>query len=167
MADPVEIKFTGLQQLEMRLRNLPEKVAKKHLRKAMADGAEVVRLEAVVHASKIIRKRPIKDDFMLFMRGPDLPRHLKDHIVKLVSIRKAGAFARIGLDYSKVHHGHLIEFGTKPHWITFKSRWGKKIRLHHPGSGPQPFMSKAFINKGDEAVELVITRLMAAVELEA
>jgi len=163
-----EIGIRGLDEIERRLKLLPEKLRRKSIRKALKDGSEIVRAEAERSVSKIVRKRPIKDDFLLFLRGPDIRgKHgrLRDNVVSTVKVGAGDASARVGLDYKKVHHGHLVEFGTKPHWIKIKLR-GRTIRLHHPGSAAQPFMRPAFDNKGNESVDTMITQLAQAVEKE-
>lgn len=163
-----DISIRGLDEIERRLQQLPEKLRRKAIRKALKDGSEILRAEAERNVSKIVRKRPIKNDFLLFLRGPDIrgnrPR-LKDAVVSTIKVGAGDASARVGLDYKKVHHGHLVEFGTNEHWIKIKLR-GKTIRLHHPGSLAQPFMRPAFDSKGKEAVDTMITQLAQAVEKE-
>lgn len=171
------VQIRGLDEIARRISELPEKLRRKHYRKALKDGSEIVRSEAERSVSRIVRKRPIKDDFLLFLRGPDIRGkggRLRDNVITKVSVGnkedRAGmkdidAYARVGLNYKKVHHGHLVEFGTKPHWIKIKLR-GRTIRLHHPGSAAQPFMRPAFDNKGNEAVDTMITQLAEAVEKE-
>lgn len=166
MANVGSVSIKGLDEIEKRLQALPEKLRRKHIRKALKDGSEIVRAEAEQRVSRIVRKRPIKDDFLLFLRGPDvIGRRLKDNVISTVTVGAKGASARVGLDYKKVHHGHLVEFGTRPHKITIKLR-GRKITLNHPGSAAQPFMRPAFDNKGDESVDTMIAQLAAAVEKE-
>ena len=75
--------------------------------------------------------------------------------------RRVGAgksSGRVGVDHKKVKHGHMVEFGTRPH------RVGK---FHHPGARKQPFMRPAFDYKGDKALDIMITQLAEAVEKEA
>jgi HK97 gp10 family phage protein len=149
----MEIKITGLDEIEKRLQQLPEKLRRKAIRQALKDGTEIVRAEA---AMKAPRRRPGRG-WMGFVERDDGP-HLRDNITSKVSVTNKGATGRVGVDYKKVKHGHLVEFGTKPHRI------GK---LHHPGARKQPFMRPAFDGKGDEAVNTIITQLAQAVEREA
>lgn len=158
--EPVTIRMEGMSAIQMHLQQLPEKVRRKHLRKALNDAMELVREEAVRH----IPPRKISHGWEAFVTYPGA--HLKDSVIKEVSIRAAGAFGKVGLDYKKVHHGHLVEFGTRKHWIKIKTRRGKTMRLQHPGARKHPFMRVAFANKSDEAVDLLVHRLMAAVEME-
>jgi HK97 gp10 family phage protein len=165
-SDFVTWNIKGLQEIEFRLNALPEKVKRKHLRSAMTDAAEIIRAQAQRNVSRI-RRKTIKDDFLFFLRGPDLSPRLRNHVEKKVTIGKLGARARVGLDYKEVHHGHLVEFGTGPHEIFIKMKSGHYFKIHHPGSKKQPFMRPAYDAKAGEATELLIARLMAAVEMEA
>jgi len=167
IGEPISIKLIGVSQIQMHLRELPERVKRKHLRKAMEESAEVIRAEAQANAAKIVRKRPYKDDFFLFLKGPDLRRHLKNCVVKAVHIRKSGAYGLIGFDNKKVHHGHLVEFGTRPHKIMVKMKRNKYLVFDHPGSSPNPIMRPAFANKADAAADLLIQKLIGAVDMEA
>jgi HK97 gp10 family phage protein len=151
MAETIQIR--GLDEIEKRLQALPEKLRRKSIRKALKDGTEIVRAEAALRAP---RRRP-GIGWMGFVERDDEP-HLKDNITSKVSVTAKGASGRVGIDYKKVRHGHLVEFGTKPHMI------GK---LHHPGARKQPFMRPAFDYKGDESVDVMTTQLAKAVEEEA
>lgn len=152
MANVGSVKISGLDQIQKRLQELPEKIRKKHIRKALKDGSELVRAEAAMRAP---RRKPGRG-WMGFVERDDGP-HLRDNITSRVTVGQKDASARVGIDYKKVHHGHLVEFGTKPHRI------GK---LHHPGSRKQPFMRPAWDAKGDESVDTIITQLAQAIEKE-
>lgn len=148
----VDIK--GLAEIERRLRELPEKVRRKHVRKSLKDATEIVRSDAQ-------RRAPREDmtmDMWDYIYGVDTGPHLKDNITSKVTVGANGASGKVGIDYKKVHHGHLVEFGTKPHRI------GK---FSHPGAKKHPFMRPAFDARGDEAVEVITTQLRDAVEKEA
>lgn len=155
MADGFQIQIKGLDEISKRLEALPEKLRRKELKSALTEGAELVRSAAAAKA----HRNP---------KGPTHPKagHLADAIIMKVVIGRtedrAGvegvdAYARVGVDYKKVKHGHLVEFGTKPH------RVGKR---QHPGSRKQPFMRPAFDEKGDEALNTMLTKLAKAVEVE-
>lgn len=141
---PFEIR--GLDEIERRLQALPEKLRRKHLRTILRDGSELIRAEAEQKCPRA--------------PTPSTPSagHLADAIVKKVTVTNRYASARVGIDYSKVKHGHLVEFGTKPHKV------GKR---QHPGARRQPFMRPAFDYKGNEALNLMINNLKTAVEKEA
>ena len=160
------ISIKGLDAIKQRLQALPDKIQRKHIRRALKDGSEVVRAEAELRVSRIVRKMP-KDNFLFFLRRPDMGPRLRNNVTSKVSVNAGGGTATVGLDYKKVHHGHLVEFGTKPHKIIIKLANGKTIIVNHPGSKAQPFMRPAFDGKGNEAVELMVTELANAVEKEA
>lgn len=145
------INIRGLDEIERRLQALPDKIRRKHVRKALQDGSELVRAEA----AGLVARRKIAHGWEGFVERPGA--HLKDFIVTKVTVTGVNATARVGLDYKKVHHGHLVEFGTRPHKV------GKR---QHPGARKQPFMRPAFDSKGDAAVETITTQLAQAVEKE-
>ena len=155
MAEPITIEFKGLDEVEMRLQALPEKVRRKTLRQALTQATEMIRAEA---ERRCPHRKPVRpgSGWEAFV-DRDLI-HLHEAITSRVSVGKMSAFGRVGIDYKKVRHGHLVEFGTKPHMI------GK---LKHPGSDKQPFMRPAFDAKGDEAVRILVDALFQAVMTEA
>lgn len=161
MADFVTINIKGLDKVKARLDALAEKVKRKHLRTIMKEATETLREEAARHAPR----RKINSGWEAFVTRPGLS--LRDGVAAKVSITQAGASGLVGLDYSKVHHGHLVEFGTRPHLIKIKTKSGKYRVIKHPGSRKQPFMRPAFDNKSSEVAETMINRLIAAVETEA
>lgn len=134
------VSIQGLDKIELRLQALPEKLRRTRIRQAMNDGMEIVRAEAEHNARR--------------SRSPYAP-HLSDNIVKKVTIGAQKATGRIGA--TNVHHGHLVEFGVRPHMI------GKR---YHPGAKKQPWMRPAFDGKSDESVEVMITQLAKSVEEE-
>ncbi len=154
------IDLEGLDRLEKKLQELPEKLRRKSLRQALKAGTNIVKDEAKRLAPKA--GRAIKDDFLFFLSGPDLPKHLRDHIVSQVTVTGDRAWGRVGIDYRQVRHGHLVEFGTSPHPIKIKIN-NRTITVNHPGSRKQPFMRPAVENKGEEAVNTMANMLFDAV----
>jgi HK97 gp10 family phage protein len=150
MADGITIK--GLDEIARRLEQLPEKLRRKHIREGLRAGSEVVRAEA----ARLAPRRKPGRGWEGFVERDDGPT-LRDSITSKVSVTANGASARVGVDYKKVKHGHLVEFGTKPH------RVGKR---RHPGAKKQPFMRPAFDNTADESVGIITTRWAKGVEEE-
>jgi HK97 gp10 family phage protein len=166
MSDFISWNITGLQAIQLRLNALPEKIKRKHIRSALAAGAEVIRAEAARLAPRRKPKKP-GHGWEAFVTDSRVKLH-EAVVSKVVVGPVTGAVAVVGLDYSKVHHGHLLEFGTRAHDVTFKTLSGRHLRtIHIPAMRKQPFMRPAFDNKSDEAVEIIVNRLMAAVDLEA
>jgi HK97 gp10 family phage protein len=159
MSEVLSISITGLDEIEKRLQALPEKIRRRYVRKALQDGTEIIRAEAQL---RVPRRKPNSGWESFVQRGETL----RDAVATKISVRQGDALGRVGLDYKKVHYGHLVEFGTRPHKIRIKTRSGKYRTIQHPGARKQPFMRPAFDNKGDESVEVMITELAAAVEKE-
>lgn len=147
MADKLDIQIKGLDEIEKRLQQLPEKLRRKSIGRALKDGTQLIVDEARIKAQKYDAS-PVTH-----------PKagHLSDAIASKVNIFSDKAIARVGVDYTKVKHGHLVEFGTHPHKI------GKR---KHPGAKKQPFMRPAFDAKGDDSLDSIITDLAKAVEKE-
>jgi HK97 gp10 family phage protein len=159
MADVGTINVRGLAEIEKRLQALPEKLRRKHINQAMQEGMDLVRDEAQRH---IPSRKPNSGWEAFVYRG----QTLRNSVATTVSVKQKSATGRVGLDIKKVHHGHLVEFGTKPHKIRIKTKAGRYRTIKHPGARKQPFMRPAFDNKGDQAVEIMTTRLARAVEKE-
>jgi HK97 gp10 family phage protein len=153
MDEGFTMKFTGLEEVERRLQALPERVRKKTLRKTIAQATEIIRAEA---ERRCPHRKPVKpgSGWEAFV-DRDLI-HLHEAIASRVNVGKKSAFGRVGIDYKKVRHGHLVEFGHK--WKT-KSKSGITRKF--------PFMRPAFDAKGEEAVRLLIDDLLQAVMTEA
>lgn len=70
-------------------------------------------------------------------------------------------------------HGHLVEFGTKPHLI--KAKNGKVLafngtfrkEVHHPGAKPEPYFKPAVRAKTPDARIYILWNLSALIEQEA
>lgn len=133
----VEIK--GLDEIDRRLKALPEKLRRRAIRQALKDGTELVRAEA---------EKRVK-------RSKYAP-HLYDNIASKISVTAKQAHGIVGIS-NKVAHGHLLEFGTKPHMVG---------EVKHPGGEKHPFMRPAYDSHGDAAVEQITSDLAKAVELE-
>lgn len=152
MADGIEISIKGLDEIEKRLQALPEKLRRKHLRTALKDPLEMVRQQAVAQCPQ---RKPGRGWQAFVSEGDE---HLRDNITSKISVGKTSAWGRVGVDYTKVRHGHLVEFGTKPHKI------GK---MQHPGARAHPFMRPAFDKTGSKVLDDILDYLAKAVEREA
>jgi HK97 gp10 family phage protein len=83
---------------------------------------------------------------------PVLSGDLKASIkTRVTSRRKVYTFAAVG---ARMHHAHLVEFGTDPHYIPLpkSKRRGLNRGVKHPGAKAKPFLRPAFDTKKDEAV---------------
>ena len=141
------LEIKGLDEIERRLQQLPEKLRRKSIRKVMTESAEIIRSEA----ARRCRRNP---------KGPTWRKsgHLADAIARKVTVRAEASTAKIGIDYTKAHHGHLVEFGHRV--VVHKKDTGKRTRKF-------PFMRPAFDGQGDRALEVLLDGLKKAVEAEA
>lgn len=149
MAKSGMVQIKGLDEIEKRLQALPEKLRRRSLKKILQDN-----LDTVTEEARILAPRRLSAGWEAFVERGE---HLRDAIVNKVSVTAKKAGGMVGLDYKKVRHGHLLEFGTKPHMI------GK---IKHPGSKARPFMRPALDNKGDAVLDDMTTKLAKAVEEE-
>lgn len=118
-------RVDGLKELDRTLKTLPARVADTFLLESLEHGAEVIAEQATANAPY----DPTSD-------GP----HLKDNIgVGNAKRKRAEASVDVGVDYRRVKHGHLVEFG------------------HRGGAKPHPFMRPAF----DARVQEAITRFQS------
>ena len=145
------IDLEGLERLESLLEQLPIKLQRKALRSSLQHGTEIVKEEA----RRNCPKRKPAHGWMAFVEDLDQPS-LHDNIVSKVTVSKTRAWGRVGIDYKKVRHGHLVEFGTEPHRQ-------KKLGIQHPGARKRPFMRPAVDNKGEEAANVMANELYDAV----
>lgn len=74
------------------------------------------------------------------------------------------------------NYAHLVEFGTKPHYITKgssgpvapkASAGGTPIRKPHPGAKPKPFFRPAFDSKKAEAAAAFKQRVLESIETDS
>ncbi len=149
MAKAGEIQIRGLDEIEKRLQKLPEKLRRRHLKEVLQEGLALVYEEARIRAPRRLSK-----GWEAFV---DRGTRLVDAIAVTVSVTAKKATGKVGIDVKKARHGHLLEFGTKPHKI------GK---LQHPGTKPRPFMRPAMDAKGDDALRRMSEKLVKAVEKE-
>lgn len=138
----------GLDEIQRRLNEWPERLRRRALKDVLKEGTEIMREEVERRAPK----PNLTAGWEAFV-GDD--EHLKDNIVSKVTVTKKYASGRVGVDYSKIRHGHLVEFG---HRVVIKGRdtgrMSKKI----------PYFRPAYDSKGDEALNRMLTKLAKAVE---
>lgn len=138
--------LTGLDAIEAELNKYSIRFRNKALRRALSEGSELVRAEA----ERLAPVGRVTTGWMAFLDDPNKPR-LKEHIGKQISVSRKRAWARVGIMYKFVRHGHLVEFGARPHFM----RIGNRV-IYHPGIvRKQPFMRPAVDGKGTEAINLM------------
>lgn len=149
----------GLAQLHRMYDRLPEMMARDIVPPAIAAGMEVIKTEA---------QSNIRSQSGLLADGLAIDVESKGFKVTC-SLRATGPHS---------HVAHLVEFGTKPHFISVSDedrginrRTGKPLSMrtvnrralqiganfigpivHHPGARPQPFMLPALDSRGQDAL---------------
>jgi HK97 gp10 family phage protein len=149
MASGKSIQIHGLDEIEKRLKALPEKLRKRSIKRAFQDGLDILADEIRLRVP-----RRLSAGWEAFV---DRGTSLADAVASALTVGAQKTAGKVGLDYTKTRHGHLLEFGTKPHKI------GKR---QHPGSKARPFMRPSFDSRGDAAVDEITTQLAKAVEKE-
>lgn len=132
-----EMDLQGLDELEKKLNELPIRIRNRGLRQALNAGTDIIQTEAM----RLAPKGSPEAGWESFV-GSEFK--LADNISKRVSVSKTRSWGRVGIDWTKIRYGHLVEFG---HRIVLKrrdtGRRSKKI----------PFMRPAYDSKGDQAVD--------------
>ena len=147
----VTSEVQGLAELERNLNELPEKIARGVLRKAVTDASELFRARAAGGAPYDPRPRSGKGRAWKTM-------HLRDAILKQITTRFQGVKGatirgKVGLDKKHAFYGRFIEFG----WTHVG---GKQIPA-------RPFMRTAWEAMKGVALALFETRLRTGIEAAA
>ena len=149
----IEIKLTVFRELEQKLTQLPLRVAKNILARTVYAGAAIVRNEArskcpvrtgALRKSIRIRRRKVsRGDFMVvYGVGPT------------------------------VYYGHLVEYGTKAHWIKPRVKRdlaiGQNVRakVYHPGATPRPYLRPALDSNKDRIISAMRDKLNEGISRE-
>lgn len=139
----LEMKVTGLAELDQALTQLPEKLQRNVLRAALRAGAKAIAEEAE-------RNVPVDSG------------DLRDSIRVTSRIRagmptasvKAGGRAKVAGKQLDVFYAHMIEYGTAKHFIDgplyYAGEWHPYA--FHPGIVKKPFMRPAMDSQAGEAV---------------
>ena len=158
------IPVSGIHAIDARLSEFPKRVQDNAMKKAMRRAVKVFRAEAKSLAPKGGKKQRVRDDGGLDKRYK--AGRLKKAIATKVIRRRAGDILT-GRTYvarkpNRVYYGHLVEFGTKSHYIkNFLGRQGMMVKVK--GQRGQGFQTKAFNNKKAEVKEIFQKELRAEV----
>ena len=149
------IGIEGMDQLMVQLKKLQSIPTGQDVKKALLDGAEMIRSQAQNNAP--IAPRPTH------RKGVDIqPGGLRASFKAAMGKQYKTFLQAFTFTLARLApHAHLVEFGTKPHTITGKkmkihphafqwlARLGDQIRtkVHHPGSRPNPFFRNAIRSK--------------------
>lgn len=141
MAD-LEIKVSGLKELERTLSQLPLDLQKKALGPSLRAGAQLILEQA---------QADVPRDNGELAGSLEIRTHVDPGIG---GVAEAAVIVRSP-------KGHLIEFGTQPHEITVESKkvladpverriFGRKVR--HPGTPARPFLRPALDTRAQDAL---------------
>lgn len=151
MADEfVTVKITGLEELQQKLEEIPTKLAKRSLRKALRAGANVIR-------NAIVTLAPKDTGFLSRHFGTRISV-MRDELAATAYVGpqgkidyplySSGAY-KIKRKHGKVHKVGRIAVASVARFLEFGTmKMGKK-----------PFMTPAFEDKKSEAVDAITTEL--------
>lgn len=150
-----EISVTGFQELKALLEQLPARVARNAVARAVYAGAVIVRNDARTRVT---------------VKSGKLKRSIR---IKRKRARR-GVFEVIYSVYPKEFYGYFVERGTETHEIKPKNKGivalGKDGRLgkliKHPGSKAKPFLGPAFNDNIPRIIEAMRVKLKEGIERE-
>lgn len=177
----ITVQLTGFKELADALKDLPQNIAKNHLRSAVSAAAMVVRNEAKVLApvdtGTLRRSMYIKQIFekcgptkQVYYVGARQGRQYREHI----EVTKGGKVKKV--KNQDAFYARFVEFGH------FTRRPGGRLRKTNRGQAnnqqladevqagkvrwvaPQPFLRPAFYNKQSAAIEAMKAKLKARIE---
>lgn len=179
MADSIEIKLQGVDELVRALREAPGKIRKQAVRGALRKAGRVIATAA--KAAAPVLKLPTKTrnpgtiKRAIRVGASKFARRAGDEGV-FVGVRplrgarqnklgKAGA-----MNPNDPYYWRFVEFGTAPHVI--KGRGGKRLAIapsfpravRHPGTQPAHFMTGAAQDKGQEAIAVFMREAIPQIE---
>lgn len=134
----VRMKVDGGDKLARRLQMLAEETARKHMREAALEGAEVIRVEAA-------EKAPRKTGTLAEDIQKEITKQTKSRVEIHVGPGKKGWYGRL------VEEGHAIVRD-------------KKVVGH---VSPKPFLRPAFDEKTDEAQDVIAAELRRRLKADA
>lgn len=151
--DAIEIRITGLDELERNLKDFPLRIAKNIVARTVYAGAAIVRNEA--RAICPVRTGALRRSIRIRRRRTE-----------------RGSFQVIYSIGPGLWYGKLVEYGTKAHRI--KPRFMKAIKIgevlgkwaDHPGATPKPYLRPAFDKSTSKIIEAMRAKLRAGIDAE-
>lgn len=181
VADGTIIRITGLEDIRRKLNVLGQRVATNVVRRGLRAGAVVVQDEARERAPVRKRRdgtkakgagtlrRSIRAETRgVFRDSSGVP--VQHRAVVMIAKRTKGPRPR--------RYAHLVERGTKPHWVGYGARSQRrrgntvslaqvgKSRRWHPGAKAQPFMGPAFSARRLDAARVMVRVIREQTDLE-
>lgn len=155
MSLKIQARIEGAETLQAMLKSLPAQVARRVLRPALnAEGSKVVtQSKQLVPKATGLYKRSIGKKTKTYTQS--------GNIIVIVGPRTGFRQVIAGKPHDPVKYAHLVEFGTKPHFLSggkghklvqyrdskgnlrFRQRRNYTRRMH-PGTRPQKSLTKAY-----------------------
>lgn len=147
MSWKIKAQIDGAERLQVMLASLPKQIARRALRPALnKEGSRVLqeaRRRSPIGVSGLLKKS----------YGKKTKTYVKTNTV-IVIVGPRRGFREIikGKPHDPAKIGHLVEFGTKPHWIGRKKfgaryvlsrRQANYVPRMHPGAKPALTLTKA------------------------
>ena len=178
------IRIEGLAELNDRLAQLPERIAKKIVAAGLRTGARVILRQAKLNAKRtggsgtLYRAVTLARDRKSTSATPMYSIYTRRGRSYQANMRQGrqGSNRRRNRNNMDGFYGPFVEFGTRPHQI--KARPGKALAfqgaggmvfrrsVNHPGSRPRPYLGTAYQSKKIEALEAVKNYVRQRIDAE-
>lgn len=136
----IGVRVFGEEVVARRMRDLPTKLVRKHMRAAYSRGAT-----ALIKETR--------------RRVPEKTGELKRSLTRRIRVNKTRHYALVGADYSIAPHQHLVEFGTAERHRSSGGSTG--------AAPPQPYMRPALEAKKRDIARIIIRHLIVGLRKEA
>lgn len=186
MPSAIDVKVLGAKEVLKSLEGVKDALRKRITRKALYQGAVIIRDEARRLAP--VRTGALKGAIVARTdKDPDVPGEYAGYVSiankpmvltdagKLVSSKSAAKRGTKGQKLNPRRYAHLVEYGTQPHAVgksDVLERPGKKAKTVqkgtlHPGARAKPFLRPAVEAKREEAFRAIHDSLVREVVTEA
>lgn len=152
----IKARIEGIEQVQAMLKNLTPATQRKVLRPAL--NAEGVKIR---QAAK--RNVPNVTGLLRKSLGKKSKTYTDGTVIVIVGPRRG--FKRVidGKPRNPVNYAHLVEFGTKPHFLRPQKTKGKTGKMH-PGARAQKPITRAAESALVGAAQRMATRMAAEIE---
>lgn len=172
MATTEVIRVDGLRELDDRLKQLPERLAKGIVAGGLRAGARVILRQAKINANAIAKTRTLERSIVLARdrrSKPTMPMYSiytrRGTSYQMGNRRgRQGTNRRANRYNMDAFYAGFVEYGTRPHII--RASPGKTLKfmgasgdmafrrsVRHPGADAKPFLGPAYQSKKVEALE--------------
>lgn len=179
MADGVQIKLDGVDELKRALEALPAAIRTKAVRGALTAAGRVIQKQARINApvlksSTATRTAGTVRKAISVRRSRQRTRNADEGVfvgVRPLRGSRQNKLGRAGASNpNDPYYWWWVEFGTKPH--TIKAKRKKLLRVgtgyaksvQHPGIKGQRFMTRAAEQKGNEAIQTFMRQVVPQIE---